>query len=355
MKNSRYNMIVLIGTTALLSLTAALTIIIDPYFHYHKPLADFQYKINNQRYQNDGILRNFDYDAIITGTSMTENFKTTQLDKMFGVKSVLTPFSGSTFKETGDNIKRAINYNDNIKMIIRSIDISRYFDKVNDMRYEDSYYPTYLTNNNPFDDVAYVWNKSVLFNNTLEILSTYSKGSGSVTPFDEAYNWNEANEFGKTAVLANYNRKDTKAEKNVVLTKEQLLDIQKNIDVNLAGVVKDNPEIQFYYFITPYSVVFWDSVERIGTLDMTLLAEKMIIESLIEYDNIHFFSFSDNLSITADLNNYKDIAHYSENVNSYILQCMKEDKHRLTKDNYKEYLERMNDIYSNYDYDSLFQ
>lgn len=47
---------------------------IDPYFHYRKPNVDgYFYTLYNERSQNNGISKHFDYDALITGTSMTEN------------------------------------------------------------------------------------------------------------------------------------------------------------------------------------------------------------------------------------------------------------------------------------------
>ena len=54
---------------------------VDPFIHYHKPYTDkYFYMLDNERSQNDGITKHFDYDAMITGTSMTENFKTTDMD-----------------------------------------------------------------------------------------------------------------------------------------------------------------------------------------------------------------------------------------------------------------------------------
>ena len=43
-------------------------VLIDPFFHYHKPLKKISYFIDNnqQRYMNDGIVKNFEYDSIIT-------------------------------------------------------------------------------------------------------------------------------------------------------------------------------------------------------------------------------------------------------------------------------------------------
>ena len=56
-----------------------------------------------------------------------------------------------------------------------------------------------------------------------------------------------------------------------------------------------------------------------------------------------------------DLNNYKDILHYHEAVNTQILYWMKDGTGELTWENYEEYCGRMRDFYVQYDYDSLFQ
>ena len=65
---------------AILFLIGSVTAWVDPFFHYHAPQDRLQYPINNQRYQNNGIVRHFSYDALITGTSMTENFMASECD-----------------------------------------------------------------------------------------------------------------------------------------------------------------------------------------------------------------------------------------------------------------------------------
>lgn len=59
----------------------------DPYFHFQGTIEGLLYKLVNERYQNDGIIRHYTYDAIITGTSMAKNFKTSQMDALFGTKA----------------------------------------------------------------------------------------------------------------------------------------------------------------------------------------------------------------------------------------------------------------------------
>ena len=70
----------------------ALCFVFDPYFHFHKPFSFVRYRLYDERYTNDGISRNFDYDAIVTGTSMAQNFKTSEMDQLFGTRAVKETF-----------------------------------------------------------------------------------------------------------------------------------------------------------------------------------------------------------------------------------------------------------------------
>ena len=72
-------------TGLLLIAVAGLVAYVDPFFHYHAPIDGFSYIMDNERYQNDGITRNFEYDALITGTSVSENFRASLVDELFGV------------------------------------------------------------------------------------------------------------------------------------------------------------------------------------------------------------------------------------------------------------------------------
>ena len=74
---------------------------------------------------------------------------------------------------------------------------------------------------------------------------------------------------------------------------------------------------------------------------------------ILECPNIKLFSFNLMTEITTNLDNYKDVTHYGEWINSDILRYMKEDKGLLTKENYQDYLKRERDLYMNYDYQTI--
>ena len=128
MNYKKMGITILCMTICALILIGALTFVIDPYFHYRKPF-DFQsYSLQNQRYQNDGIARHFNYNAIITGSSMTENFMASEFDKLFSVQSIKIPYAGASFKEIDDAVERALNVNSNVKIVLRSVDHYKLFE-----------------------------------------------------------------------------------------------------------------------------------------------------------------------------------------------------------------------------------
>lgn len=324
-----------------------MTVVIDPYFHFHKPLDTLSYRIYNERYQNDGIVKHFEYDGLITGTSMTQNFKTSELDELFGTMSVKVPFSGGAYKEISENLCRALEANPDLKTVVWGLDYNRFYGDFNATRYDS--YPTYLYDDNPLNDVNYVFNKSVLFNDTLLNVLIYTKQGGNTTTFDEYNNWNSSFTFGSEAVLS----KTTRPEKTDVLPYSEFN--SRNITENVISVVKAYPDTEFYLFWTPYSIIFFDIENQKGSLENILKWEKEALELLLANDNVHFYSFLDEFNLITNLDYYKDYIHYSEDVNSYMLKCMLNGEHEITADNYEEYCKREWDFYTTYDYDSLWK
>lgn len=58
--------------------------------------------------------------------------------------------------------------------------------------------------------------------------------------------------------------------------------------------------------------------------------EKIAIESFLKYDNVRIFSFFNNFDLIRNLNNYVDEVHFINNVNSQILEWIKEGAYKLT-------------------------
>ncbi|MCF0247499.1 MAG: hypothetical protein HUJ86_02710, partial [Synergistes sp.] len=330
MKPKSWIIFVLSLTAAVLASIALLNFLLDPVFHYRKPPSFVKYLLIDQRYQNDGILKHFDYDTLITGTSMSEKFKTSEADKLFNAKSIKTPYAGASFKETNNAIEIAIKHNKNLKRVIRSLDLTKLDSDADQMMF--SSYPEYLYDDNPFNNINYLLNLRITLILTIPSLLKTFFGQESTT-FDDYSNLGKRPAFGKDVALRSYDRPE-KSDKKIFLSEEDRKKTIENIEQNIENTIRNNPDIDFYYFITPYSILFWDSIARRGRIDRQLELQRILIERLVKYDNCHLFSWYDNEALITDLNNYSDAGHYSAKVNSDLLKWMKEGKGRLTKDNY---------------------
>jgi hypothetical protein len=198
--------------------------------------------------------------------------------------------------------------------------------------------------------VHYLLNKDVFLNGTVENLLRTCRGDAP-TSFDTYSNWNHLYSFGRDAVLAGHVRPEASQQMQEMTDFAQL---EAHVEQNILVLARENPQIDFYLFLTPYSIVYWDYVNQTGEIGKLLQAEQHLIEMLVPYENIYLYSFLDATDITCNLDNYKDIAHYGENINSYILQSMSSGKHRLTQENYRTYCDFVWDFYTKYDYSSLF-
>ena len=338
-----------------LSIAGAWVVRVDPFFHYHKPLTEgYFYYLNNERSQNDGISKHFDYDALITGTSMTENFKTSELDAIFGTDSIKVPYSGGSYKEINENLINALAHNPNLKIIIRGLDMTVFIRDKDAMRFDLGHYPTYLYDKNLFNDVKYIFNRDVLFKRVYPmVLDNDNEGfEPGITSFDDYSNWMANYTFGINTVCpdgvvvqdagAPVHLKD--AERDMVL---------ENIQQNVTSLAEQYPEVTFYYFFTPYSALWWQALVNTGTIYKQIEAEELVIEEILKHDNIKLYSFNNLTDITTDLNNYKDIMHYGSWINSLMLQYMYDGKCLLTYDNYEEYLEDELSFYTSFDYGQL--
>lgn len=352
MKEKKYFKILIFLITLFLIIIGGTVVIIDPYFHYHKPLKFFSYRFGNQRYINDGIGRYFEYNSIITGTSMTENFKSSLFDKLFNSNSIKVPFSGGSYKEINDNLKRTLKRKKDIKYILRGLDYNQIIQDSEYMKYDN--FPLYLYDNNILNDYKYLFNKEVIIKGLGGVI-VYNILGKNTTTFDEYSNWNNEYQSGKENVLRNYKRNKQENIKEEKLERNDIEIIDKNIEKNVISLVKKYSNTKFIYFITPYSIVYWDQLKQEGKIEKQIMAEKYMIEKILEYPNVELYSFFNNYEMVCNLDNYRDPGHYMGKINDQILYWISKKEYQLTKENYEEYIRKNLGFYKNYNYDSIFE
>lgn len=337
----------LVGSVVLIFV---LCFVFDPYFHFHKPFSFVSYRLYDERYTNDGISRHFDYNAIVTGTSMAQNFKTSEMDSIFGTQTVKETFSGAGYQELSQNLERALKRNADLKTVIWTIDYNGLIRDKDWTQYEG--YPTYLYDDDPWNDTEYVYNKSIFYHGVLpNIVKTVLRHPS--TSMDEYSAWNK--ETGLQYIMQSYERWEEKAPMEQGLSAEEREMVIENIKENIVDLVNQYPDTTFYLFYTPYSICFWDFQNQEGLMLRQFEAEQIATELLLECPNVRLYNFFDKYDIICNLNNYRDKEHYSAEINSRILSWIKADEGIVTKENYMDKLEAEKEFYLNYDYESIYE
>lgn len=328
---------------------ALLTYIVDPYFHYHAPLSGISYRLYEQRYINDGISRHFEYDAVITGNSLSENFRASEFDELFDANSIKLPYSGAGYKELWSALDRTLSYNPSVEKVLVMMDFDDIIKDPDYTRYSD--YPEYLYDDNVWNDGSYLWNKDTFYRGTMYNLLMTLKGKES-TIFDEYGMSVEPTGAEIVMPYVGYIRMPEEVPEPKY-GQDEIQTVRENIQQNVISVIEKYPDIQFYLVYSPSSIARWCVYNNKGQVEYRLEGCRAASELLLNEENVYLYSFLDDSNLICNLNNYTDTIHYTPDISSYILESIAENGHQLSKDNYNAHMDRAITFFSDFDYRSL--
>ena len=332
---------------ALLAILAVMAVI-DPYFHFHGPLKGVSYRLYSERYMNNGIARHFEYDAVITGSSMNQNFKTSMMDELFGTDAIKSPFSGAAFEEIKENLEVALKSGNDVKYVLWGLDYNGLNRDYDWQGYSE--YPEYLYDDNLWNDTSYVFNKTILFEGLINTFLWNLSGEDTTT-FDEYSTWEGGR--GWDSISHTY-RRSAQILPMETITEDEIGRVTRNITENIVKLANAYPDTEFILFYTPYSVLYWESLYRDGWLEKQIQMEQIATELMLECENISLFNFCRETQITDEIEYYRDKEHYVAEINDMIMQWIAQGRGLVTRDNYKDNLAWELEYYMNFDYDKLY-
>lgn len=322
-----------IRAALLLAAVIATVVLFDPFYQYHKPLPGLKAVLTDKEYQCVGTLRNFDYDALIVGSSVCENYNNGWFYHGFECQTIKAIRS---YGATADlKVLLDIAYEQHaLECVFYNIDPSS-LSADPTPTFVSTGCPMYLYDENHWNDYPYVLNKDVLMEK-LPYMLAYS----FIGDYDEgdSYNWAQWKYFGADLAMGMYARKPTVAEMQPEDVNAETL--AKNIAL-LTSQVEAHPETTFKFFFSPYSMLWWDNAYRTGERDAVLYNEKQAIEALLAYENAEIYFYQDDREVITNLDNYMDMIHFSKDINRRIYEKLAAEEGRLTPDNYVEKLEGM--------------
>ena len=300
--------------------------LVDPFEVYHKATA-FIPPITNgtQNYSNAGIAKNYEYDSVVIGSSMTENFTPSQLDRLFGGQFVKLPINGGSPFNHKQMMDLAFSSHD-VRRVLYGMDIEALTYFYTSPKCE---MPDYLYDNNLFNDVSYWFNKSVLSQYIPQCLSTL--GQTDPDQRDTMYTWGDLYTYGRDAALAGVSISSSPVEQMPVsspaeLSQQSLL----NVEHNILPYIQNHPDTQFIFFYPPYSLVQWYQFYAVGSLDYHLEQKEALTAILLTYPNVEIYDFQARTEWILDLNHYIDAKHYGADINAAMAEDIAAGNCRIT-------------------------
>lgn len=325
----------------------------DPLQLFHKPIFRETTFFGDMRLAARGIIRYYDFNSVILGTSMLENTSAKEAGEKLGGKWVNLSLWGSAYNERAVILEYLFGYKKPQKIIyslesftIASIKDSSRFDYLYDENPLDDF-KVYL--NDKFMSCALEWKKSAncIGRRDLEELLKWSNHEDLKILFGGFEKWLK---YGKKETIAMLkNIKDTP-----FVVKKDNFDLEKQrsyIQTYVLDFVAENPQTQFYFIVPTYSRLGYRtenfSVDSKSFYNRALNL-KWFVQELEKYPNAKIYGF-DTLDYADNVANYKDFTHYNVDMNSLHLDSIKQGKHILDSNNIDSYLKAMEDKIKNYD------
>lgn len=308
---------------------AGIVFIFDPFFHYHKPIKPLKAVLTQAEYQVIGTLRTFDYDSLIAGSSMAENYNNKWFDEAFNCKAIKAVKPGANTSDLIYLLEAAYEEKQ-IKNIFYTLDIAALTTTVQE-HYVNEGMPLYLYNKNPLDDIKYLFNKHVLLEDI-----PYMIANSFIGDYDEgdSFNWAKYKEFGNIHYTPT---KEKMAEKTF---DEYAKYVDNNIN-KLENLVKSHPETKYIFMIPPYSSLWWYEAYMCGEIEQDFYALDQAFTRLLPYENVEIHYFQNMEDTISNLNLYMDLIHYHPDINKTLVELISGNEYRVTMENKDNILEDM--------------
>ena len=317
---------------AVLAILAALVYLIDPYYHYRA--YDHKYKLD-KIFSVPGVVKNYDYDTIIIGSSMTQNFDMDSFRRELGQNPIKATLGGMDWPEMAALLQLAQDAG-HAETYYLCIDSSLLSSDEEEQRF-----PEYLMDDNPLNDYRYFWGYEVWMRFiplNLALMTADKLGIALPQRFQDARSIDKMSEwayrytFSKEQVLKLYANSGNGGASNVDMTAvsadpmaqcQKLLD---SLDLSRGNMV---------LFFPPYSALFWYDMEQAGRLERYFEVKRYFIQHFSAYGNVTIFDFQ-GADFTTDLDNYMDMTHFSPQISDELVHCFATGEYRIEPEQVSE-------------------
>ena len=292
---------------------------------------------SRSEYEFNAVLaRYYPFDAIITGSSMSQNFKCSEFDKVCGGYSQKLTVYGCAIEKMCFMVEYACKYH-RVRTVLADLHNRLVVGMPPGRQPEDEYY----NDNNFWGNLRDGASLKTLTARRVYYSDKKKKrrrNEHKKVSRDDLYCWGKDYPCGKRWLA-----RDLQAPPRPTKLVEHPKYAAVNVEKFLLPLIRRHPEIKFYFYLPPFSLFAYTGREDY------LVARKVVMDSLTDLPNVELYDFQAASEVVLDLENYKDTTHYSPRINSWILEQIKAGKYRVTSENRHEFDARFGALRKSFD------
>ena len=310
----------------------------DPFHQYHQPFLGLNAVLNDRDNQMPGTIRNFDYDSLLVGSSVAENFDSEYLDAQYGCQTLKVIRASGSLADLLYYVNMAEEAQ-NLKQIVWCLDLFA-LDASTEVTLNAEDIPRYLHTRTPFDDIPYLYNKEIILQKIPAMIVSSIQG---INVGGDAYNWSKGKNFSASGAMRFYDRPAEIPQINNVPASDYEELVLENIAL-LKEQIQGHPEIQYKFIFPPYSLLWWDCAWLNGYREEKFYILEEVMSALVHYENLEIYYYQNDEEIVCNLDHYMDMIHYSPEINQEMLERMAANAGRITADNMESEIENMRQL-----------
>lgn len=300
---------------------------VDPFQHYRKA-ERFAPRFYNawQRHQNPGLAKHWDYDRIITGSSLMECVIPAEVDRAMGGKTINLSVSAQTAFDAAQLLGAALRTG-KPRHIIMNLDYNAFSGPVDRSGFTEPF-PSYMYDDRVWNDLPYLLGVGTARKSVETVLGLH--WSRFSTDPGRMWYWMDGHQFFAAKAVQGLDPDHLNARFRQ--PPRTLEGMQASFEANLAPLIEKYPGTRFTFVYAPYAILVWLDFEQRGQLDLTLAFREWLFERTQGHANVEIFDFHAEPAIVMDLDHFTDIYHYSPKLSAAIIKAMAEGRYKLTRE-----------------------
>ena len=317
LKISRYLKELICTAGILFILCGATVFLTDPYMYFHKAWKMEQY-FDNAYAMIGGVLAHCEYDTVLFGSSMCQNFTISEINQTLSCRAVKATAPGLSADAFHEFFRKAHGAgNGRFRCALIGLDLFTYAKDSGPWKeyaylYKESLFPAeYLFST---DSLHACW--EMLRKNIRYCFSR--KAKDPKMDFNTMFFYRERPQnYGKEPlennVRSGLNNPPPGGEK-----------VRKNLERFLFSHIRKNPQIRFEIFLVPYHLYYYCTLEDQKKLESHLADREFLAVELARFPNVRLHDFQAELPIMTEEKFYKDITHYKKEINLLLLKKIRD-------------------------------